>query len=151
MAHVNVIFIELPTDNKLKYICDISEILFNSGEHLLIHSKDEKNSKNLDSLLWTWKEESFIPHVISTSANLIHDEPVIISDQLYPGKEEWSLILLDPCPPDSISYYKNIIDFAEVYDESKKIQSRERYKQFKDNGIYNLSFMKISNFLQQKI
>jgi DNA polymerase III subunit chi len=147
MDKTEVIFIELPAEEKLRYICDITEKLFLSGESICIHVKDENVAKSLDTLLWTWKEESFIPHVVTNKADLFTDEQVIISDKFASGREMSTLILYEPTTPQEFDKYKYIFDFAETYDETRLKNSRERYKQLKEKYKFKLSFMKLGAFL----
>jgi DNA polymerase IIIc chi subunit len=43
-----------------------------------------------------------------------------------------------------------IVDFAEVYDEARRNDSRKRFKAFRDDGRFDVLFTKIGAFLNGK-
>ena len=75
MKQSKVFFIELAVSNKPKYTCDIVDLLFGQGKRVNIYTANDKEANFIDQLLWTFKQDSFIPHARSESAE---DERVII-------------------------------------------------------------------------
>jgi len=61
----------------LRTACRIAEKAFSAGHRIHIHMNDEKACENLDAMLWTFRDRSFIPHEISPVP--IADCPVTIS------------------------------------------------------------------------
>jgi len=147
VANSNIFFIELNVQNKFRHTCDIIENFYEKHIPTTVYVSDNKNASNLDRQLWTWKQESFIPHIILNSHANSSDESIIItSNETFPAVTE-ALILFDPYFSDKFNQYKYIIDFAEVYHPDKLKLSRERYKKLKNLGQYNLEFLKLGAFL----
>jgi DNA polymerase III subunit chi len=143
-----VIFFELKNASKNRCICDIVEKLYDSNISVTIFSNDKKNAAQLDDLLWTWKQDSFIPHSI---AGLTEDSnPVTINLSGESLSKTQALILADPLPVDSFSFYDLIIDFAEVYHSDKKQESRSRYKLLRDSEKFDLHFLQLGAFLAKE-
>lgn len=148
MVLPKIFFIELNVQNKFRHTCDIIENFYNKEITATVFVKDSKNTGNLDRQLWTWKQESFIPHVILNDYTNQPEEPIIITtNEKFPAVTE-TLILFDPLQSAPLDQYKYVIDFAEIYHPEKLKLSRERYKKLKDPDRYNLEFYKLGAFLK---
>ncbi|MGD9898769.1 MAG: DNA polymerase III subunit chi [Calditrichaceae bacterium] len=147
MAKTSVTFIELKITAKERYICQIVEKLFNKNLRTTVYVADKKAAFNLDNLLWNWKQESFVPHSIMNDPSMAPEDPVIItSNESFPALTD-ALILYDPLPVSKFEGYRYIIDFAEIYDNTKLVESRKRYAAFLHKEEYELSFMQLGAFL----
>ena len=148
MVQPKIFFIELNVQNKFHHACDIIENFYDKKITATVFVKDNKNASNLDRQLWTWKQESFIPHIILSDNTNQPDEPIIITtSELLPIATD-ALILFDPLQSAPLDQYRYIIDFAEIYHPEKLKLSRERYKKLKDLERYNLEFNKLGAFLK---
>ena len=143
-----VLFIELKISAKNKYICDITEKLFHNDIPVSIYTKN--SSSQIDGLLWTWKQESFVPHKVFNLESADSLEPVTIFDNpdMLPGRD--ALILGEPLPVEELQKYKLIIDFAEIYHSEKKAESRLRYKKMRDSDIFDIHFTQLGAILARK-
>jgi DNA polymerase-3 subunit chi len=149
MAKPTVYFIELAVAQKPKYICEITEKLFNLGKQIHIFANEKKDGRFLDQLLWTWKQDSFIPHGLAEENE--EPEAVQICTGALPATGAEALILNDPLLPDAYAPYSFIIDFAETYDKQKLNASRARFKQIRDSNQFTVDFLKLGAFLGQKM
>ncbi len=147
MAKPIIYFIELAVAQKPKYICEISEKLYNLGKQIHIFTSEKKDGRFLDQLLWTWKQDSFIPHSLSDENE--ETDAVQICTVALPATAAEALILFDPLSPEPFEAYSMIIDFAETYDKQKLNASRVRYKQVRDSGRFEVRFLKLGAFLGQ--
>jgi DNA polymerase-3 subunit chi len=148
-----VYFIDLPVNNKPRYICDIAEKIYTMGIKSTIYCRTEQSAQLLDKLLWTWKQESFVPHTLNIPENQQDaiSEPVIISNSMPVKHQTDALILFDPLNEVShFSSYKIIIDLAETYNPVKAEESRNRYRFFMKKEDFSLQFVKLGIFLKQK-
>jgi DNA polymerase-3 subunit chi len=144
-----VIFVELNIQNKFRYACDIIEKFYDNGLSVIVYTDDKKKADTLDRQLWVWKQETFIPHVFKE--NLISDseEPVVVTNNADLGIESDALILFDPLPEQKLGQFNYIIDFAEVYDKTRVIHSRERFKKMRDSELFEMNFFKLGEFLSK--
>ena len=148
MAKPVVLFVELKIALKNKYICEIAEKLFQNHITVAIFAEG-KNAAQLDNLLWTWKQESFIPHSINTGNGPQNDHVLICTsaDELSPAQ---TIILYDPLPLTAINTYSLIIDFAEIYHSDKKLESRKRFKEMRDSANFDMHYTQLGAILSKK-
>ncbi|KAA3613590.1 MAG: DNA polymerase III subunit chi [Calditrichaeota bacterium] len=144
-----VLFVELKIASKNKYVCDIAEKLFDNNISVSIFTNELKSANQLNDLLWTWKQDSFIPHSISTAENGSSD-PVSISSSIDLIPQTEALILFDPLPLNELEKFKLVFDFAEVYHSEKKQESRQRFKQMRDSEKFDLHFTQLGAILAKK-
>ena len=148
MSKPIVLFIELKIAAKSKYVCEITEKLFQNDITLSIYAEG-KNAAQLDNLLWTWKQESFIPHQIYNGPSTENSQ-VILSDSLDNLTPTQAVILFDPLPIEALTQYNLIIDFAEIYHADKKMQSRKRFKEMRDSNNFDIHFTQLGTILSKK-
>jgi len=86
----------------------------------------------MDRLLWTWREQSFIPHGILGKAEA-RLNPILISAGTDPAEEHDVLINLRAQIPEYFSRFERVAECVDQ-DETQKAASRERYKFYRDHG-----------------
>lgn len=148
MAKSKIFFIELTFDNKFRHTCDIIENLYEKNISTTIFVKDNKNAAILDKQLWTWKQESFIPHIIINESINQPEEPIIITTNASIPPITDALLFFDPMQSVPLDKYIYIIDFAEIYNRDKVQNSRVRFKEIRDKQGYNPEFYKFGAFLK---
>ncbi len=148
-----VVFIELSVPRKNRYVCDITEKLFVQGKKIQIFAGRKDIVLQLSRDLWVWKPDSFIPHGVyfgGPDEPLFEEEPVVVTTKLMPQRSD-VLILYDALPvDDELKGFDLIVDFAEIYEKQKHLESRKRYKAFRDAPGFEVQFSKIGAFLREK-
>jgi DNA polymerase-3 subunit chi len=132
---VKVSFIVLNSAIKSRIVCDLAEKCYQDGKRLVIFSATIEGGSSLDTMLWTWKQQSFIPHKYTDSLQQAHEEPVVLTSDLQSAADYSTLLLYDPAPLEKLKQFSNIIDFAEKYDEQALQASRDRYKTYRDHNF----------------
>lgn len=117
----------------LVYICRLVEKGYKQGSKpIYIHFDSENEAKEFDSLLWTFRQESFIPHTI-----LGHPEeektPVIIGWDTNQIETAEALINVSQDIPRASKSTSKIHEIV-GNDENKKNKAREKWKAYKANG-----------------
>ena len=117
----------------LVYICRLVEKGYKQGSKpIYIHFDSENEAKEFDSLLWTFRQESFIPHTI-----LGHPEeeetPVIIGWDTNQIETAEALINVSQGIPRASTSTSKIHEIV-GNDENKKNKAREKWKAYKANG-----------------
>jgi DNA polymerase-3 subunit chi len=132
----------------MRVVCDITEKEYELGNKVVIYVSDEKEGKNLDNMLWSWKQSTFIPHNYSESLDSASKDPVIISTNISDNINYNTLILVQPTEPDICKTYNRIIDFAEKYNPTKLETDRKRYKLYRENK-FKLEALNPGEFLHK--
>ena len=128
-------------DLLLDLVCRRVRECYERGETVAVRLADQKTARALDEQLWTFSDQTFIPHLIASEA----EEPIIEPVLIYCGDEPLA-------PADALVHasggdraagfeaYEHVFDFAEVYDERLRRQSRRRYKACQAAG-YKMRFI----------
>ncbi|MCK4754438.1 MAG: DNA polymerase III subunit chi, partial [Calditrichia bacterium] len=57
-----IFFIVLKSAVKSRIVCDLAEKCYLNNRRIVIYTNSEEECNKFDSLLWTWKQQSFVPH-----------------------------------------------------------------------------------------
>lgn len=113
------------------------------GERLriYIHVADRAQAQHLDRLLWTYKEQSFLPHglVGQTEEDLT---PILIGHDAEPGGEDQVLINLAPEVPTFFSRFERLCEPVDL-EPAVRDAGRERFRYYRDRG-YELHHHRIT-------
>ena len=119
--------------NYLLYVCKLVEQGFKQKiQPIYIQTSNKQQAEQLDKLLWTFKQDSFIPHTIVGNSDL-DTAPVQIGwneNQFHPAA---AIINLSEETPISYLESKKIHEIIDN-DEVKKSKARERWKNYKSEG-----------------
>jgi DNA polymerase-3 subunit chi len=122
-------------DARLKLACKIVDKATQLDHHVYLHSTSDDEARKLDELLWTFAQDSFIPHlVVRSELGAPPLEPVLIGVNQPPGPGRWDVLVnLAADVPEFFSRYERV---AEVVDANpaRREQSRERYRFYRDRG-----------------
>jgi DNA polymerase-3 subunit chi len=122
-------------DARLRLACKIVDKATQLDHHVFIHATSEDEARQLDELLWTFSQGSFIPHRIVREALAEAPlEPVLIGVNQPPAPGRWDVLVnLSADVPEFFSRYERV---AEVVDANalRREQSRSRYRYYRDRG-----------------
>jgi DNA polymerase-3 subunit chi len=122
-------------DARLHLACKIVDKATQLDHHVFIHSTSDAEARQLDDLLWTFSQGSFIPHRLVRAAVAEPAlEPVLIGVNQPPATGRWDVLInLAADVPEFFSRYERV---AEVVDANavRREQSRERYRFYRDRG-----------------
>jgi DNA polymerase III subunit chi len=120
---------------RLSLACKIVDKATQLDHHVFIHSSSDGEAQQLDDLLWTFSQGSFIPHrVVRGELASPPLEPVLIGVNQQPAPGRWNVLInLAAEVPEFVSQYERV---AEVVDANpvRREQSRERYRFYRDRG-----------------
>lgn len=130
-------------DSRLRFACRITEKAIQQSHHVFLNAANEVDARQLDKLLWTFSQGSFIPHLIITedlTAPAV--EPVLIGidapdvEDDEPGAlgENWDLMInLSSRVPTFFSRYARVAEVIDG-DPGRKQAGREHYRFYRDRG-----------------
>ena len=118
-------------------ICSLTRDLYKSGSQIIIIDTDS-NLEKLDKLLWTFEQNSFLPHKIY-KPNIELDTPIILLSEKYLN----NLLVFSMYNSIINNFDKPILNASEntkVYElvehyEDKKAISRNKYLTYKRNNF----------------
>jgi len=114
--------------------CRLTEKACHSNLATYIHTQSEQQSDELDSLLWTFNKQSFIPHERYLTDTVNKTKlPVLIGNDNEPETNLDLLINLDNKIPAFFSRFNRVIEIV-TNDEDQRKLSRKHYTFYKDRG-----------------
>ena len=136
MTQVDFYILDSDSDDaRLRLACKIVDKATQLDNHVFINATSENEAKQLDELLWTFSQGSFIPHrVVRDELAEAPREPVLIGVNRPPAPGRWDVMInLAADVPEFFSRYERV---AEVVDANatRREQSRERYRFYRDRG-----------------
>jgi DNA polymerase-3 subunit chi len=118
----------------------VERILAGEGMRVYIHVPDGQQAQHLDKLLWTFREQSFIPHGLLGDTDP-HLTPVLIGSDAGPEQEDQVLVNLALAVPEFFGRFERL---CEPVDQNSAVRAagRERFRYYRDRG-YELHHHKI--------
>lgn len=114
--------------------CRLTEKATEEGHHVFIHADDESQAQQLDKLLWTFNQTSFVPHaLIDSASNDNLSGSVLIGHDHDPEFKHDVMINLAAVIPDFFSRFKRVVEIVSG-DEKQRQQARQRFKFYRDRG-----------------
>ena len=116
--------------------CRIAEKAWLQGHRVHLHVDSPESARRLDDLLWTWRDESFVPHAVRGAdepADADGGLPVTIGWGRVPESAADVLLNLDPRVPDGFERFARIAEFVGG-SEPDRNAGRERFRRYRAHG-----------------
>ena len=118
-------------------ICQVIKHFYKNKYNILVNTQDDNQIEDLDSLLWTFEQISFIPHL--TDKDLGLPAPILLCNKVALPKTFYLspfkvLFNLNQDIPNDCEDFEKIIEFV-LPEESQKTISREHYLFYKNNNF----------------
>ena len=117
----------------LRAACRVVEKAWGQGYRVYVLARDEEQAARMDDTLWTYRQDSFVPHRRWRGEG-DPDTPVLIgSDAATPPPGPQVLVNLGGPVP---SWYARCERVAEIVDgdPDSRARSRDRYRHYRDAG-----------------
>lgn len=130
------------TQARQRLACRLAEKAYALDHTIYIHTDDRQQAEQLDQLLWTFRDGSFIPHCLQDD-KVAPEAAIIIGHGAEPEDHNRVLINLSQEVPAFFSRFERV---AEVIagDEQARHAGRERFKFYRDRG-YELNTHNLDN------
>ncbi len=112
------------------FACKLAEKAYRLDNSVHIHVDDADSMRELDELLWTFRDGSFVPHHCVGDEDL--ESPVTIGCSAATGDKQL-LINLSNELPDFASRFERVAEVVSA-DEDSKNTSRDRYSRYREQG-----------------
>lgn len=116
--------------------CRLADKAYKLGHHIYIHTESREQAMQMDDLLWTFSQGSFLPHALAADRG--NPAPPILIGQgdepaLSPEAGADVLINLTSGVPLFFSRFERVAEIIDQGDAQKQA-GRERYRFYRDRG-----------------
>jgi len=116
----------------------ILEKAYGAKYRALVIMQDEKEAERMSSLLWSYKQSSFLPHG-SKKDGKAEQHPVWISDKDENVNQSNALILSQGRTSEKVSDYDLVCEMLNGHSDQEVNDARSRWKQYQDAG-YDITY-----------
>ena len=120
-------------DGVSRTACRLAEKALRLGHRVFVHTPCEDDARRLDTLLWTFRQDSFVPHGLAHGADPA-PEPVLIGDGREPEGDVDVLINLTNDVPSCADRSRRIAEIVASADGVARAAGRARYRRYQDRG-----------------
>ncbi|TAL17728.1 DNA polymerase III subunit chi [bacterium] len=132
-------FFEVPAARREESLCEKVSAFYESGERLYVWAPSEAAAKKLDELLWTFRDNSFVPHALWSGEETPLSEPVAVGWKRGNPNGAKKLVVAGPVDVKELlsaqDSFSSIADFVPSGDKAATISARERYKLLREAGV----------------
>ena len=113
--------------------CRLADKAYSLGHTVYVLAGSEAQAAALDDLLWTFRQDSFIPH---ERYPLVGEEssPVLIGTVLPAEATAQVLINFAGRLPEGFERYERVVELVDQHPEVLA-KSRERFRQYRERGL----------------
>jgi DNA polymerase-3 subunit chi len=120
--------------------CKLTEKAYKQGHQVYINTASDQQLKQLDDLLWTFRDGSFLPHG-RYSAETPGEQPILLGHAVEPDGPNDVLVNLANDIPAFFSRFNRVAELVGG-DDAQREAGRARYRFYKDRG-YTLNTHKL--------
>ncbi|MBL8260136.1 MAG: DNA polymerase III subunit chi [Candidatus Competibacteraceae bacterium] len=113
--------------------CRLIDKAYNLGHSVYLLAASGPQAGALDDLLWTFRQDSFIPHERYPLEGE-DDSPVLIGTALPDDRMAQVLINLSDRLPEGLERFERIVELVDQHPEVLAA-SRERFRQYRERGL----------------
>lgn len=131
-----VTFYDGPPEHRLRRVTALASAAWERGRKLLIRCGDLRDAQTVDDLLWTAREESFIPHEVAQLDQPLRDAEarvVIVTGDYDPIGAD-VLVQEAPASFEFAERFGFVIDLVDHRSPELLRASRQRFKDWRERG-----------------
>ena len=114
-------------------LVDLLERTLKRGWRAVVRSPDPKRIEELDERLWTYRQESFLPHGL-TNEPLAERQPILLTTSEERPNGAHALFLLDGSELGALADYERRLYLFDGRDEAQLATARNRWREAKGSG-----------------
>ena len=124
---------EQSTGGRLKLACRIVEKAYRLGHRVYVRTGNSDDTNVLDDLLWTFSQNSFVPHQLSAESDS-RESPVVVGE--HPPVAEGTDVVISVAddPVSDFTAYSRIVEIVGCEDE-EKASGRNRFRYYRERGV----------------
>lgn len=111
-----------------RFLCRLAEKIVPAGHQLHIHCASETEARELDQLLWSFRDESFVPHTLAGDDN---SAPVVIGWEIAQISPQRVFVNMTESLPDEVIGTERVVEIV-VQTEAVLASTRKAFKCYKE-------------------
>jgi DNA polymerase III subunit chi len=115
---------------RLRFACRLAHRAVAAGQRVHVHVDDAHASSDLDSLMWEYPEQRFLPHGVAGEPAAAKAPVVIDHREPDAGRDELLINLAGAIP----TFFGRFERVAEIVVQKARDVGRDRYKYYRDRG-----------------
>src|SRR5882757_8673181 len=126
---------EAGDDLRMRHACKLVDAVYEKAQRVFVRVGSDADARRFDELLWTFRDQAFIPHEIVAATSPSHPRimALIGIDSASPPEFATTLINLSNDMPISFASFDHIFEVVDADPHHKQL-ARERYKQYRERG-----------------
>ncbi|MDR1827859.1 MAG: DNA polymerase III subunit chi [Methylobacteriaceae bacterium] len=104
------------------------------GWRVAVQGAGDERIRALDDLLWTYSDESFLPHGLASQADAADQPVVLAADEGNPNRANIRFLIDNVAEPQDIGSYERIVVLFDGRFEQSLLSAREQWKRCRDAG-----------------
>jgi DNA polymerase-3 subunit chi len=120
---------------RLLAACRLAEKGYDQGLRVTVRTDTPAEAAELDDLLWTFADRSFVPHAVwPADPDLAAESPVLIASAELPDSHRDVLVNLGAEVPSGFEHYVRLCEIV-TGDEAARAAGRVRWRCYRDAGL----------------
>jgi DNA polymerase-3 subunit chi len=130
-----IYFVETTTEEQNGCLCRWIERFYLERKRVRVVVDSMARAQLIDQLLWTFSQQSFIPHEIFDSGQTQPGEPVVITPGRFPATGYEVLVCGCETEPEFMSLFETAVHLILGDDAQQKHKSRLLWQSARDMGL----------------
>jgi DNA polymerase-3 subunit chi len=120
---------------RLRYACQLIEQAYAKGERSYVYAANDEQAKRMDEMLWTFRDQAFIPHELSSDASPSHPRIMAVIGTTLDAPADFQTLMINLCDamPETLGNFTRICEVVDADAQHKQL-ARERYRLYRDQG-----------------
>lgn len=103
------------------------------GWRAVVQTSGEERRNALDTVLWTFRDDSFLAHGLDTEPNAV-EQPILLTTGQENGNDAQIRFMVDGAPPPDLGPYERGVLLFDGHDEAQLSAARSHWRQLKEQG-----------------
>ena len=126
-------FYHLERSSAEQVLPELLEKTLGRGWKALVRGVEASRLEQLDTHLWTWRDDAFLPHGLAGEP-MAERQPVLLTDKLDNPNGGDALFLLDGAEPGELDGFARCVLLFDGRNDAALTQARGRWAKFKKAG-----------------
>jgi len=119
---------------RLKFACRVIDKAFEAEQRVLVCFDRDADATSFDDLLWTYAQDSFVPHELLGGESDWEETPVLLSAGAQPRTPPDLVVNLGTTLPAAAQSAEAVIEVIDS-EPARLQQGRARFRQYRDLGV----------------